>query len=121
MSPRGGLREYGWSIAGCVENRLVLDKDEFALRAYRRQSFATSHATCDSMFALNSLHIGRFTVKHIYKGLFLAAVTLFLAMTIQTASAGQPGARSRHHRNHGHKGRAVTHHHTSHHATHRNR
>jgi len=72
------------------------------------------------MFPLNSLHIGGFTVKHIFKVLFLAAVALFLAMTIQIASAAQPAARSRHHRNHGHKGHAVTHHHTSHHATHRN-
>jgi Spy/CpxP family protein refolding chaperone len=72
------------------------------------------------MFPLNSLHIGRFTVKHIFKGLFLAAVALFLAMTIVTASAAKPADRSRHHRNRGHKGHAVTHHHTSHHATHRN-
>jgi len=72
------------------------------------------------MFPLNSLHIGRFTVKHIFKGLFLAAAALFLAMTIQTTSAGQPAAGPKHHRNHGHKGHAVTHHHTSHHATHRN-
>jgi hypothetical protein len=56
-------------------------------------------------------------VKHVFKGLLLAAAPIFLATTIQAANAAQPVARPRHHRHHGHKGHAATHHHANHHVT----
>jgi hypothetical protein len=56
-------------------------------------------------------------VKHVFKGLLLAAALILLATTIQAANTAQPTARPRHHRHHGHKGHAATRHHANHHAS----
>jgi len=54
-------------------------------------------------------------MKQIFRIFLLAAVPVFLAMTV--ASAAQAARPKHHHRHHGRKGHAATHHHAGQHAT----
>lgn len=83
---------------------------------YRTQNLPRhQRQTCDSIIEQDSLQLGRFTMKHIFKTILLAAVLALLAMTSQTASAAQPAGARPHHRHHGRRGHAGSHPHAQHH------